>query len=113
MLKHDQSVHLVRSIRKVEVLLGELPLFFDSSSAAFFTFPVTPNPVNGIKADENNSRSASAAPTRLPTLRPRAPTLTLWRIRPSASSSLSFNLSLHRPRTSSDSSLAFSLNSAD
>ncbi|KAJ7131117.1 hypothetical protein C8R44DRAFT_904149 [Mycena epipterygia] len=59
MLKHDQRVRLLRSTRKVEALLGETPLFVDSPRTAAFEFPVPPNPINGIRANENKGRPAA------------------------------------------------------
>ncbi|KAJ7131113.1 hypothetical protein C8R44DRAFT_731379 [Mycena epipterygia] len=143
MLKHDQRVRLLRSTRKVEALLGETPLFVDSPRAAAFEFPVPPNPINGIRANENNGRPAAfiyAATPRSSSLgvyhpdspghasssransHPPAHPRPLLAVRvpptadadpPPSASSLSFSLAFDRPRTSSDSSLASSLAPAD
>ncbi|KAJ7131119.1 hypothetical protein C8R44DRAFT_871650 [Mycena epipterygia] len=121
MLKYDQRVRLMRSSRKVEALLDETLLFVDSPHAAAFAFPVPPNPINGIKANENNTcpvafiyaatpRSSSLGvhmpPPHGSTSHAHTHPLLAVCVPPSASSSLSFPFAFDRPRTSSDSSLA-------
>ncbi|KAK7024726.1 hypothetical protein R3P38DRAFT_2488405, partial [Favolaschia claudopus] len=61
-LKHEQRVRLIRSTRKVGHLLGETPLFIDSSSPIAGTF-------TGPKARTRNAQIYIAAPSRSSSLR--------------------------------------------
>ncbi|KAJ7131094.1 hypothetical protein C8R44DRAFT_871628 [Mycena epipterygia] len=85
----------MRSTRTVEALLGEPPLFVDSSRAAVFTFPVAVyGPDATSHAATTHANSHSLAHTRL-LLTIRVPPAADADLQPSASSSLSFNLSFH------------------